>query len=147
MRLHQIIGECFALCCAVMLGLAAGAIWLVPTVFLHRPLPWLAVLAGWLLAKAMRKWVHTKKWNAVVLSALAVVVASVYIRVLTITVDLAAMMGYGLIDALHTAGPSMLLDLARFSTSKQDVVWSVLGMIVAMVTALRPPTATMRKAG
>ncbi|HUA80602.1 MAG TPA: hypothetical protein VL997_09540 [Dyella sp.] len=145
MRLNQIIGECFALCCALMLGLAAGAIWLVPTVFLHRPLPWLALLAGWLLAKAMGKWVHTRKWNAAVLAALAVVVASVYIRVLITTVNLSAMMGYGLLDAMHTAGLSMLLDFARFSTSKQDVAWCVLGMIVAVVTALRSSTATLRK--
>ncbi|WP_233843371.1 hypothetical protein [Dyella sp. 2HG41-7] len=145
MTVRQIIGEGFALGCALMLGLAAGAIWLVPTVFLHRPLPWLAVPAGWLLAKAMRKWVHTRKWNAAVLAALAVVVASVYIRVLITTVNIAAMLGYGLIDALRTAGASMLLDLARFGVSKQDVVWGVIGIVVAMVTALRSPTATMRK--
>src|SRR5262249_37743824 len=41
----------FAAVSAVMLGLAAGAVWMVPTLYLQRPLPWLAVVVGWLLGK------------------------------------------------------------------------------------------------
>lgn len=145
--MRKIIGECFALLCAVMLGLAAGALWLLPSVYLHRPLPWLAVPAGWLLAIATRQWVHSKRWNAALLSALATAVASAYIHVLIATVNIAAMMGYGLADAMRTAGPSMLLDLARMSASSLDIAWAAAGIIVAMVTALRSQASAPRRAG
>lgn len=144
---RKIVGECFALLCAVMLGLAAGALWLLPSVFFHRPLPWLAVPAGWLLAIAIRQWVHGKRWNAALLSALATVVASVYIHVLIATVNIAAMMGYGLVDAIRTAGPSMLLDFARISLSRLDIGWALAGIVVAVVTALRSSVATPRRVG
>lgn len=138
---RKIVGESFALLCAVMLGLAAGALWLLPCVFFHRPLPWLAVPAGWLLAVAIRQWVHGKRWNAVLLATLATLVASFYIRVLITTVNLAAMMGYGLVDAMRTAGPSMLLDFTRMSINGLDIAWTLVGIIVAAVVALRPPVS------
>ncbi|MFC3651887.1 hypothetical protein ACFONN_10070 [Dyella humi] len=144
---RKIVGECFALLCAVMLGLAAGALWLLPSVFFHRPLPWLAVPAGWLLAIAIRQWVHGKRWNAALLAALATVVASVYIHVLIATVNIAAMMGYGLVDAMRTAGPSMLLDFARISLSRLDIGWALVGIVVAVVTSLRSSVATPRRVG
>jgi len=145
MTVRQIVGECFALCCAVMLGLAAGAVWLLPSVFFHRPLRWLAIPAGWLLGIAMRQWVHGRKWNAALLAALATAVASAYLRVLIAAVNLAAMMGYGLVHAMRTAGSSMLLDFARFGTGTLDIAWAVAGMVVAAVTALRTPAAVPRK--
>ncbi|GLQ88834.1 hypothetical protein [Dyella flagellata] len=147
MTLRQIVGECFALFCSLMLGLAAGAVWLLPTVFLHRPLPWLAVLAGWLLGVAIRQWVHGKKWNAALLAALATVVASVYCRVLITTVNISAMTDYGLLDAARTAGLPMLLDFMRLATSKLDIAWAAVGVVVAVVTAMRSPAATARKPG
>src|SRR5580698_5900228 len=55
MMLRRLFGECFAFFCAIMLGLAAGAVWLVPTVLLRRPLPELALPVGWLLAIAIRQ--------------------------------------------------------------------------------------------
>ncbi|HUB88461.1 MAG TPA: hypothetical protein VMA74_01885 [Dyella sp.] len=137
MTVRQIVGECVALCCAIMLGLAAGAVWLLPTVYLHRPLPWLAIPAGWLLGIAIRQWVHGKKWNAALLAAFATAVASVYIRVLITTVTIAAMTDYGLLAAARTAGWSMLLDFTRLALSKLDVAWSLAGIVVAAVTATR----------
>lgn len=146
MMVRKIVGECFALLCAVMLGLAAGAVWLLPTVFFHRPLPWLAIPTGWLLAIAMRQWVHSRKWNAALLAALATMIASAYIRVLITTVNIAAMMGYGLVNTMRTAGLSMLLDFAHLATSKADLAWMVAGVVVAVVVAMRSP-APSRKAG
>jgi vitamin B12 transport system permease protein len=137
MIVRRIFGECFALVCAVMLGLAAGAVWLLPTAFLHRPLPWLALPAGWLLGIAMRQWVHGNRWNAALLAAFATVVAGAYIRVLIALVNLAAMVGYGLMQAAHTAGLSMLLEFARFGTSASDVAWTMAGALVAIATAVR----------
>jgi hypothetical protein len=146
MIVRQIVGECFALLCAVMLGLAAGAIWLLPTVYLQRPLPWLAVPAGWLLAVAIRQWVQGRRWHAALLAALATVIASVYIRVLISAVNISAMMGYGLIDSMHTAGLSMLLDFARISMRPLDIGWAIAGVAAALISALRKPRRTMRTA-
>jgi vitamin B12 transport system permease protein len=145
MSLRKIVGECFALCCAVMLGLAAGAVWLLPIVFFHRPLPWLAVPVGWLLALAMRQWVHGNRWNAAVLAGLASAIAGAYIRVLVAAVNISAMMGYALGQTMRIAGVSMLLDFARFATGKLDVAWAVAGVAVAVLTALRGPATPARR--
>jgi hypothetical protein len=143
MMLRRVLGECFALFCAVMLGLAAGAVWLVPTVFLRQSLPWLALPIGWLLAVAIRQWVHGGKWSAVLLASVATVVACAYLQILTVATDLSAMMGYGLIDAMRAAGSSMLWDLARVGLGPRDIAWCVAGVIVAAITAARSkPRAT-----
>lgn len=146
MIVRQIVGECFALFCTVMLGLAAGAVWLVPTVYLHRPLPWLAVPAGWVLAMAIRQWVHGRRGHAALLAALATAVSSVYIHVLISAVNISAMMGYGLVDAMRTAGWWMLLDFARLSMRPLDIGWMLVGMVVAILSALRTPRQVTRTA-
>jgi len=146
MTVRQIIGEGFALCCAIMLGLAAGAVWLLPAVHFQRPLPWLAVPAGWLLAIAIRQWVHAKRWNAAWLAAFATLVACTYSHVLTVAVNLSAALGYGLIEVIRTAGLSMLLDLAHLAAGRVDVAWAVVGIAVAAATALRhSPAAPARR--
>src|SRR5215469_12236560 len=131
MILQRAVGELFALICAVMLGLAAGAIWLVPVVMVRRPLPELAVLAGWILAFAIRK------WNVVLLAWLATALACAYVRVLAVATDIAGMMGYGLAQVMRTAGYAMLLDLARMGLTPRDFVWDVAGLIVATIVGLR----------
>lgn len=146
MIVRQIVGECFALFCTVMLGLAAGAVWLVPTAYLHRPLPWLAVPAGWVLAMAIRQWVHERRWHAALLAALATAIASVYIHVLISAVNISVMMGYGLVDAMRTAGWSMLLDFARISMRPLDMGWTLAGVVVAIFSALRTPRQVTRTA-
>jgi hypothetical protein len=147
MIVRQIVSECFALLCSVMLGLAAGAVWLLPTVFLHRPLPWLAVPAGWLLAIAVRQWVHGRRWHAALLATLATLIASLYIHVLIAAVNISAMMGFGLVETMHAAGPSMLLDFARINLRPLDMAWCAVGAVIAIVTALRTPHTTKRTAG
>lgn len=146
MTVRQIVGECFALLCAVMLGLAAGAVWLLPTVYLQRPLPWLAIVAGWLLGAAVRQWVHGRGWHAAVFAALATLVASVYIHILIAAVNISAMMGYGLLETMHIAGPSMLLDFARLATHAPDIAWGLAGIAAAMINARRAPRVRTRTA-
>ena len=138
MTLRQLIGECFALFCAGMLGLAAGAIWLLPTLFLHRQMPWMAVPVGWLLANAICQWVHKRAWNAALLASIATIVATVYVHVLGAAMTLWEMTsGYGLIGVIRTAGMSMLLDLARFGVDSRDIAWCAAGIIVAVLVSLR----------
>ena len=138
MTLQRMLGELFALICALMLGLAAGALWLVPMAMLRRPLPELAVLAGWLLAFAIRRWVHGRKWNVLLLAWLATALACAYVRVLMVAANIAAMMGFGLLEAMHTAGYSMLMDMARMRATPTDVFWDVGGLVVAALVSLRP---------
>ncbi|RDS82383.1 hypothetical protein [Dyella psychrodurans] len=137
MILQRVLGELFALICAVMLGLAAGAIWLVPVVMVRRPLPELAVPAGWILAFAIRQWVHGRKWNVLLLAWLATALACVYVRVLAVATDVADMMGFGMVEAMRTAGYSMLMDLARMGITPRDIYWDVAGLIVAAIVSLR----------
>jgi hypothetical protein len=137
MTVRQIIGECFALFCAVMLGLAAGAVWLLPTVLLRHPLPWLAVPAGWLLAIAVRQWVHGHRGHAALLAGLATAIACIYIRVLISAANLSAMLGYGLVDSIRIAGPSMLLDFAGIGLRPLDIGWTIAGIVAAVIRALR----------
>lgn len=138
MSLRQLIGECFALLCAVMLGLAAGAMWLLPTLFLHRQMPWMAIPVGWLLAHATCQWVHKRAWNAAALASIATVVATVYVHVLGAATTLWEMTsGYGLMGVIRTAGIPMLLDLARFGVNSGDIAWCVAGIVVAVLVSLR----------
>ena len=135
----------FALLSAVMLGLAAGAMWMVPTLYLQRPLPWLALLVGWFLGKAVRSWVRPAGPQAAVLAAIATCTAAIYVNLLTAAARIAGLMGMGLIDAMRTAGLRLLLELAALGQVATDNVWFVVGMAVAAVTALRVARDKMPK--
>jgi hypothetical protein len=127
----------FALISTVMLGLAAGAVWMVPTLYLQRPLPWLALPVGWLLGKAVRNWVRPAGRDAALLAALATFTAAIYVNLLTAAARIAGLMGMGLIDAMRTAGFRLLLELATLGQAATDNVWFVIGIVVAALTALR----------
>ena len=128
----------FALISALMLGLAAGAVWMVPTLYLQRPLPWLAALAGWLLGKAMRQWVRPAGAGAAWLAALATLTAALYVNLLTAAARIAGLMGLGLVDTLRTAGFGLLLHLSELGNAPGDDVWYALGMGLAALAAARP---------
>lgn len=128
----------FALVSALMLGLAAGALWMVPTLYSQRPLPWLALPVGWLLGKAIRHWVRPAGNNAAILAAFATFSAVLYVNVLMAAARIAGLMGLGLVDSLRTAGLPMLVQLAELSCSPTDDVWFLAGMGLAAFTALRP---------
>lgn len=121
----------FALFSTAMLGLAAGACWMVVTLYLGRPLPWLALPFGALLAWAIRHGVRSPGSGAAMLAALATALATLYVNMLIAAVQIAGNMGIGLIDALRTAGPSMLWQLARLALTPADLGWAVLGMSLA----------------
>jgi vitamin B12 transport system permease protein len=127
----------FAVISAVMLGLAAGAVWMVPTLYMQRPLPWLILLIGWLLGKAVRGWVRPAGSHAALLAALATLTAALYVNLLTAAARIAGLMGMGLIDAMRTAGFRLLLELARLGQVPTDNLWFVVGLAVAAVTAMR----------
>lgn len=121
----------FAVFSAAMLGLAAGAIWMVATLYLRHPAPWLALPVGALLAVVIRLGVRRPGRGAALLAALATGLATLYLAMLIAGIQIAGSMGMGLIDALRTAGPGMLWQLARLAMHPADVLWTVLGMVLA----------------
>jgi hypothetical protein len=129
----------FALFIAVMLGLAAGATWMVVTLYLGHPLPWLALLCGALLAWAIRNGVRAPGGGAALLAALATALAAVYVNMLIAAVQVAGNMGMGLVEALRTAGIGLLWQLTRLALTPADIGWAVLAMLLAAWLAWRAP--------
>ena len=137
MKIRAVFSLLFALASALMLGLAAGAMWMVPTLYSQRPLPWLALLVGWLLGKAIRHWVRPAGSNAAILAAAATFTAVLYVNLLMAAARIAGLMGLGLVDSMRTAGFPLLLQLAELGCSPTDDIWFVAGMGIAAFTALR----------
>ena len=129
----------FALFSAAMLGLAAGAVWMVVTLYLRHPLPWLALPMGALLAWAIRNLVRPAGIGAAVLAACATALAAIYVNMLIAGVLIAGNMGLGLIDTLRTAGAGMLWQLARLALSPADLGSTVLAVLLAAWLAWRAP--------
>ena len=129
----------FALFSTAMLGLAAGACWMVVTLYLGDPLPWLALLFGALLAWAIRHGVRSPGPAAAMLAALATALATVYVNMLIAAVQIAGNMGMGLVEALRTAGIGMLWQLARLAFAPADLGWTALGMLLAGWLTWRTP--------
>ena len=121
----------FAILSAAMLGLAAGAVWMVITLYLRHPLPWLALPIGALLAWAIRGHVRPPGVTAALLAATATLLAAIYVNMLVAGVMIAGNMGLGLIDAMRTAGTGMLWQLARMALSPTDMTWTALAMLLA----------------
>ncbi|HZX71902.1 MAG TPA: hypothetical protein VFE77_13900 [Rhodanobacter sp.] len=121
----------FASFSAVMLGLAAGAVWMVLALYLRHPLPWLAVPIGVMLAWTVRSCVHRPGTGAMLLAAGATALAAIYVNMLIAGVRIAGNMGLGIIEALRTAGFAMLWQLARLGLTPADIGWTVLAMLLA----------------
>lgn len=138
MTVRNLPSQLFALLSAVMIGLAIGAVWIVPTLYAARPLPWLALPVGWLLGKAIRRWVHPAGLFAAVLAALATLAAGIYVAFLTAAARIAALMGLGMIEAMRKSGTALLAQLTRMAWTPGDSAWLLLGMAVAVVYGLRP---------
>ena len=129
----------FVLFSAAMLGLAAGAVWMVMALYLRHPLPWLALPIGALLAWAIRAGVRPAGISAALLAAGATLLAAFYVNVLIAGVLIAGNMGMGLIEAMRTAGLGMLWHLARMALSPADLGYAALGMLLAAWLAWRKP--------
>lgn len=139
MKLGSVLLFLFALFSAVMLGLAAGAAWMVLALYLRQPLPWLVVPIGAVLAWAIRAGVHRAGIGAMLLAAGATALAAIYVNMLIAGVRIAGNMGLDLIEALRTAGIAMLWQLARLAIGPADIVWIALAMLLAAWLASRKP--------
>jgi vitamin B12 transport system permease protein len=138
MSARRLLGLVFALICTVMIGLAAGAIWLVPTIFMGRLMPWLALPVGWLLGRIVRGWVNPNgRGVAAALAGIAMIVASAYLVLLVAGARIAGSLGVGFFDTLRVAGIGLLCDIARLTLTGGDVAWYAAGTLLAMAAALR----------
>ena len=82
MSLHSVFRAVFALVCAAMLGLAAGAVWMVAALYAGHATSWLALPFAVVLAWTIRHWVQSPGRYAAVLAALAALLAALYVNVL-----------------------------------------------------------------
>ncbi|MFK2932658.1 hypothetical protein [Dyella agri] len=127
----------FALFCAAMMGMAVGATWMVAAMYMSRPAPWLALVAGVVLAWAVRHWIRRPGPGAAVLAAFATLLAALYFNVLMAAIKLAGNFGLRLTDTLHTAGAGMLVSLARLGLRPVDWAWYAAGALLAAWLAWR----------
>ena len=139
MSVRNVLLFVFALFSAAMLGLAAGAVWMVVTLYLGHALPWLAIPAGVLLGWTIRSCVRSAGTGAAALAAWATVLAVIYVNMLIAAALIAGNMGLGLIDALRTAGVGMLWQLAHMALSPADIGYAALAMLLAAWLAWRAP--------
>jgi vitamin B12 transport system permease protein len=122
---------------AAMLGLTAGALWMVPVMLSRHALPWLALPTGALLGLAIRRWIQPPGALSALLAAAATLIAALYVGALMAAAKIAGVMGLGLTETLRTAGVGMLLALSRFALSTGDCVWLAGGMLAAAWVAVR----------
>ncbi len=134
-RLRRLFNLLSGLLCAVLFGFAAGAFWVLPTLFTARPLPALALPVGWLLGVTVRRWLRFDRWTGALLAALATALAATYAACLTAGAMLSATMGVSFAQALVTAGTDMLLVLARFAQGPAELVFYAAGTVLAALTA------------
>ncbi|WP_266159686.1 hypothetical protein [Dyella silvatica] len=134
--LRTLASYLLALLSVAMLGLAAGAVWMLPTMYTGRSMPWLALPLGWLLGRVIRSWIRQASLGAAVLAVMATMLAATYVSMLTAAAYLAWNMGIDFTDALATAGSGMLLQLAKLTLAPADLVCFAAGSALAAWAAL-----------
>lgn len=128
----------FVLLIAVMLGFAAGSIWMLVVLYSRQPAPWFALLVGAWLAWILRAWVHPPGLTCAALAALATCMAALWVNALLVGVQLAGNMGLSLLEAIYTAGGGMLWQLIWLVMRPVDIAWIGGAMVLAALIAARP---------
>jgi len=136
-RLHRVFSLLLSLISAAMLGLAAGALWMLPVAFLRLPPAWFAVPVGALLGLAIARWVSPRSRLAPPLAAAATLLAAVYVGMLIAAVRVAGALGLELSETIRTAGPDMLWSLASHATGIGQWAGFLLGAVTAAAVARR----------
>ena len=138
MSARALFSALFALVSAAMLGLAFGAVWMLPTLFYQHVMPWLSLPVGWVLGRMIRGWVRPEPLGAALLAALATLLACGYVCMLTAAARVAGLLGMGLVEAIRTAGSGLLLDLVRLNLAGTDLAWFAAGAALSAWIAWRP---------
>ncbi|HEX7813681.1 hypothetical protein [Dyella sp.] len=136
MTAPRILSRLFILICAAMIGLAAGAVWLLPTLYSGRFMPWLALPIGWILGRTVRAWVYPSGGAATqVLAAAVTLLACLYQCILLTGARVASAVGMEFIDALRISGLGMLMSITRMNFTGLELAWYVAGIVVAAYAA------------
>ena len=136
-RLYPFASFVLSLISAAMLGLAAGAVWMLPVAYRQGATAWLAIPVGAVLGWTIARWISPRRRAAPWLAAAATLLAAVYANVLIASLQLAGSLGLGLTETMRTAGPAMLWSLAGLGTPHRQWIWFVAGAAVAALTARR----------
>jgi vitamin B12 transport system permease protein len=134
-------GFLFGMLCAAMFGLAAGAVWMLPSMMFGRALPALVLPAGWVLGVVVRRWLRFQGPSGALLAAGATLLAAAYTAALVSAATISGMMGIGFGQAIADAGPGMLFELARLAQAPSDILLDLAGALLAALAAwpLRRP--------
>ncbi|MCP1374215.1 hypothetical protein [Dyella lutea] len=136
-RLYRFLSLALSLISAAMLGLAAGALWMLVAAYLQSHAAWLAIPVGTLLGWAIARWISPRRKAAPWLAAAATLLAAVYVNVLITGLQLAGSLGMGLTEAVRTAGPAMLWALGGLGARPAHWIWFAAGAAVAALAARR----------
>jgi vitamin B12 transport system permease protein len=128
-------GFLFGMLCAAMFGLAAGAVWMLPSMMFGRALPALVLPMGWLLGIVVRRWLRFQGPSGAILAAGATLLAAGYTASLVVAATISGMMGIGFGQAIVDAGPGMLIELARLAQAPSDIVLNLAGAVLAALAA------------
>lgn len=135
LRLRSALGTLLAV---VLLGAVAGSIWMLLVLFLRQRAPWLAlpvaVALGWIVGRRP----NTGAVGAAVAAGAAMLLATLYVRVLFEAALIGASMGMGLPTVLARAGWGMMGALTWMAMGPRE-----LGLIALAVVLAAAVTAVM----
>lgn len=134
--LRAALSFAFSLVSSIMLALAFGALWMLPTAYLQMRLPWLAWPVGALLGWAVARW-SAPRTGAPVMAALVTLIAAAYVSVLTVTAALAGNMDMGLVETMQVAGGGMLASLTWLALTPGQMAWFASGALISAWIARR----------
>lgn len=124
-----------ALFSTLVIGLAVGAAWMVLALYLRDVSAWMALPLGIVLGWVTRAWVTPQRRQAVPLAAVAMVLATIYMRLLFAAAQIGASLGLAFGEALRSAGAGMLFDVARLGLRWQELALYLVGVVLAALTA------------
>ena len=130
----------------LLIGLAAGAVWMVLALYQRGPSAWMALPIGLALGWVVRTWVTPRRRPGLLLAAAGMAVATIYMRLLFAAAEVGASLGLGFGEALRTAGPGMLLNVARLGLHWQALALYLLGLALAAMFAAGMPRQQSRGA-
>lgn len=122
----------------LMCALAAGAVWCVLVLKVHRATDPVALAVAALLAVVVRNHGYAGRPFGAVLAAGATALAIVYARCLIATAEIAQTMGMSLRDALARIGPDFAFALARSNLERGAALCYGLALVLAVWIVLRP---------
>ncbi len=129
-------GLALSILSAAMIGLAAGAVWMVLSVYTRSELIWLIAPLGVVIGWSVAAGVAGSRWSAAILSALATILAVVYVRMLLAAMQIAGLLGLSFGYALKQAGIGMLWSMAEMSFSSTLLLMLLAGVMLSVLACL-----------